>query len=56
MKKDRNVEDIFREVGEFGPYQLFLFFAISGVSLSVCFSGYGFTLYGAVPSHRLFFV
>jgi hypothetical protein len=51
-KKEKNVEDIFAQVGEFGPYQLVMFVLISITSLGICVVGFGYSIYGAVPSHR----
>jgi hypothetical protein len=46
------VEDIFKEIGDFGPYQLFLISAISLVAIIPCLVSYGYSFYGAVPEFR----
>jgi hypothetical protein len=54
VKKKRNedIEEVFKHVGEFGPYQLILFIFISMCAFVCSMVSYSFTFYGAVPSHR----
>ena len=50
---NHDIEEIFKQIGEFGPYQLFLFIIIGLVALVPAVIAYGFSFYGAVPNHRL---
>ena len=54
MKINKDAEEIFHQIGEFGSYQIFLFVIISAVSSFVTsMVSYGFALYGSTPNHRL---
>jgi hypothetical protein len=46
------VEDIFKQIGDFGPYQLFLISAISLVAIIPSLVSFGYSFYGAVPEFR----
>ena len=46
------IEAIYKEVGEFGPYQLLVIIFVGLVSSISVFVGFSYTFYGAVPNHR----
>ena len=48
----QNMEDVFKEIGEFGPYQLMQFILIGVVAIIPSVMAYGYSFYGAVPNHR----
>lgn len=54
MKTNLNsyVDTIFKQVGEFGPYQMFVFILASTGGFIISFFGLSFSFYGATPSHR----
>jgi hypothetical protein len=51
-KNNEDIEEIFKRVGEFGPYQLALFVFVSMSAFVCSMASYGFTFYGASPKHR----
>jgi hypothetical protein len=50
--KQNVVEDIFKQIGDFGPYQFFLISVISAVAIIPSLVSYGYSFYGAVPDFR----
>ena len=56
MKINKDAEEIFRQIGELGPYQIFLFAIISVTSFIPSMVSYGFALYASTPNHRFDFV
>ena len=53
---NHKIENIYREIGEFGPYQLVVILLIGFVSSIPVFAGFSFSFYGAVPNHRLYLI
>jgi hypothetical protein len=51
-KQQNVVEEIFKQIGDFGPYQLFLISAISLVAIIPSLVSFGYSFYGAVPEFR----
>ena len=55
MKKtnlNQKIDDIFKEVGEFGPYQLFVFVLVGVIAFIPSIVGYSYSFYGATPDFR----
>lgn len=55
MKKtniNQKIDDIFKEVGEFGPYQLFVFVLVGVIAFIPSIVGYSYSFYGATPEFR----
>ncbi|RNA36796.1 solute carrier family 22 member 4, partial [Brachionus plicatilis] len=51
MKSLRH-ENIYEDIGEFGPYQLLLFFLIGLLAVQPSLTGYGFIFIGATPDYQ----
>lgn len=51
-QQHRDPEEIFKKIGEFGPYQLRLFMLISITSFVCAMISYGYPLYASTPQHR----
>lgn len=51
MKSLRH-ENIYEDIGEIGPYQIFLFTLIGTLAAVPSLTGYGFVFIGATPDHR----
>lgn len=49
---NKKIDDIYKEVGEFGPYQLAMFCLIGITAFIPAIVGYSFSFYGAVPDFR----
>lgn len=49
---NQKIEQIFKQVGEFGPYQLFVFILGGLISIVPAIVGYSFAFYAAVPQFR----
>lgn len=52
----KKTEEIFKQVGEFGPYQLFIFILVGILAFEPALVAYSFSFYGATPNHRLSFI
>lgn len=51
----KKTEEIFSKVGEFGPYQLFIFILVGILAFEPALVAYSFSFYGASPNHRFIF-
>jgi hypothetical protein len=51
---NEKIENIFKEIGEFGRYQLLIFILVGIISFVPAIVGYSFGFYAATPSHRYF--
>lgn len=51
MKSLRH-ENIYEDIGEFGPYQMVLFFLVGLLAVQPSLTGYGFVFIGATPDHQ----
>ncbi len=51
-KINHDIEEIYKQIGEFGPYQLFLCVLIGFVSFVPAVVAYGYSFYAATPKHR----
>ena len=51
-EKEKRVENIYKEIGEFGAYQFILFLLIGSVACIPAVVAYGTSFYGAVPDFR----
>ncbi|RMZ97215.1 organic cation transporter -like [Brachionus plicatilis] len=49
---NKQTEEIFKQIGEFGPYQLFVFILVGILSFEPALVAYSFSFYGATPNHR----
>ena len=49
---NEKIENIFKEIGEFGRYQLLIFVLVGIISFVPAIVGYSFGFYAATPSHR----
>lgn len=49
---NEKIENIFKEIGEFGRYQLLIFILVGIISFVPAIVGYSFGFYAATPSHR----
>jgi hypothetical protein len=51
---NEKIESIFKEIGEFGRYQLLIFILVGIISFVPAIVGYSFGFYAASPSHRYY--
>jgi hypothetical protein len=51
---NEKIESIFKEIGEFGRYQLLIFILVGIISFVPAIVGYSFGFYAATPSHRYY--
>jgi hypothetical protein len=49
---DQKTDELFKEVGEFGKYQLSVFVLVGITAFIPAFVGYSYSFYAAVPNHR----
>ena len=49
---NKKIDNIFKEIGEFGVYQFILILLIGSVSFIQSFLNYGFSFYAATPEFR----
>lgn len=49
---NQQTEEIFKQVGEFGPYQLFIFILVGLTAFIPAIVGYSYSFYAATPNHR----
>jgi MFS transporter, OCT family, solute carrier family 22 (organic cation transporter), member 4/5 len=49
---NKKIDEIFKQIGEFGPYQLTLFFLIGITAFIPAIVGYSYSFYGATPDFR----
>lgn len=49
---NQRIEEIYKQISEFGPYQLLIFVLVGITSLVPAIVGYSYSFYGAVPDHR----
>lgn len=49
---NKKIDEIFKEIGEFGPYQLFVFVLLGVVAFIPSIVGYSYSFYGATPDFR----
>jgi len=49
---NKKIDEIFKQVGEFGPYQCTLFFLIGITAFVPAIVGYSYSFYGATPEFR----
>ena len=49
---NEKIENIYKEIGEFGPYQLLIFALVGIISFVPAIVGYSFGFYAATPNHR----
>lgn len=52
---NEGIDEIFKEIGEFGKYQLFLLVSICFISTLPAITGYSFVFSAAIPDFRLFY-
>jgi hypothetical protein len=52
MSLNLKVDDIYRKIGEFGPYQLLVLLLVGIIALEPCIVGLSFVFYSAVPQFR----
>lgn len=52
LNLNKKIDDIYKEVGEFGPYQLVLFCLIGVTAFIPALVGYSFSFYAAIPDFR----
>jgi hypothetical protein len=52
---DQKTDELFKEVGEFGKYQLIVFVLVGITAFIPAFVGYSYSFYAAVPNHRFLF-
>ena len=52
---DQKTDELFKEVGEFGKYQLSVFVLVGITAFIPAFVGYSYSFYAAVPNHRFLF-
>lgn len=50
---NKKTEEIFDQVGHFGPYQLLIFVLVGVMAFVPSLVGFSFSFYGTVPNHRL---
>ena len=50
--KSLKKENIYEDIGEFGPYQFMLFFQIGLFAIQPSLTGYGFIFIGATPDYQ----
>lgn len=50
---NKKTEEIFDQVGHFGPYQLLIFILVGIIASVPSFVGFSYSFYGTVPNHRL---
>ena len=53
---DHKTDELFKEVGEFGKYQLLVFVLVGITAFIPAFVGYSYSFYAAVPNHRFLFI
>jgi hypothetical protein len=53
---NKKINDIFKEIGEFGPYQLLVFILVGFTALIPATVSYSYSFYAAVPNHRFLFI
>lgn len=51
---NKKTEEIFKQIGEFGPYQLLIFILVGVIAFEPALVAYSFSFYGATPNHRFF--
>ena len=49
---NEKIENIYKEIGEFGRYQLLIFVLVGIISFVPAIVGYSFGFYAATPNHR----
>ncbi|RNA15634.1 Organic cation transporter [Brachionus plicatilis] len=49
---NKKTEEIFDQVGHFGPYQLLIFILVGIIAFVPALVGFSFSFYGTVPNHR----
>jgi hypothetical protein len=49
---NKKIDEIFKEIGEFGPYQLFVFVLLGVIAFIPSIVGYSYSFYGATPDFR----
>ncbi len=49
---NQKIEEIFKQVGEFGRYQLFVLILAGTISFIPAIVGYSFAFYAAIPQFR----
>ncbi len=54
--KQNIIEDIFKQISDFGLYQFFLISIISAVAIIPSLVSYGYSFYGAMPDLRFIFL
>ena len=52
MSINQKTDDIYKQIGEFGPYQLLVFILVGIIAFIPAIVGYSYSFYGAVPDHR----
>ena len=56
LSLNEKIENIFKEIGEFGRYQLLIFILVGIISFVPAIVGYSFGFYAATPFHRLIYL